>query len=186
MICEFVIRLTGQEKNMKVNVEFPLTCKVGTIVKCEEHPTAAHLYVLSVDCGEDSPRPIVSALKPQYDSPEGLINRQVVILTNIRAGNFKGVRSDGMLLTSFKKKASILGVANGAHAKNGKSKNKQYHINPMQHLKRFFNNFYCCRTDSSIAQQTRHLWWCLHGFTMTNCKLTNHCYFALRSMYLRI
>jgi methionyl-tRNA synthetase len=112
-------KFSGQAKNVKPNVDFPFTCVVGTVVKCEDHPTAPHLYLLSVDCGEEAPRTIVSGLKPQYNSAEELVDRQVVLLTNIRPSNFKGVKSEGLLLTSFKTKVSLLGLVNKTRVKNG-------------------------------------------------------------------
>ena len=76
--------------------EFPLHIVSGQIESVAQHETADHLYVLQVNVG-DAHRQIVSGLKADYTIDE-LIGRSVAVLANLKPGNFRGVRSNGMIL----------------------------------------------------------------------------------------
>jgi len=84
--------------------EWPLTelsrleMRVGKILEISKHPEADSLYVEKVDCGEESgPRTIVSGLV-KYCTEEDLLNREVVVLMNLKPRALKGITSNGMLL----------------------------------------------------------------------------------------
>jgi methionine--tRNA ligase beta chain len=84
--------------------EWPLTelsrveMRVGKILEVSKHPEADSLYVEKVDCGEESgPRTIVSGLV-KYCTAEHLLNREVVVLMNLKPRALKGITSNGMLL----------------------------------------------------------------------------------------
>lgn len=70
--------------------------KVGTIVSCQKHPKADRLLVEQVDLG-DEVRQIVSGIASTY-KPEELVGRQVVVVTNLKPVNLRGVESNGMIL----------------------------------------------------------------------------------------
>lgn len=74
-----------------------LEIKVGRIIKIDVHPEAENLYVEEVDMGEGKPRTIVSGLV-KYCSVESLLNKNVVVLCNLKPRALKGVTSFGMLL----------------------------------------------------------------------------------------
>jgi methionyl-tRNA synthetase len=57
------------------------------------------LYILSLDTGEEQPRTIVSSIVPYYE-PEDLLNRNIVLVSNLKPANFRGVKSRGMLLAA--------------------------------------------------------------------------------------
>jgi methionine--tRNA ligase beta chain len=72
--------------------------RVGKIVEIGLHPDAETLYVEKVDCGEeDGPRTIVSGLV-NFCSVDDLLNRQVVVLCNLKPRAMRGITSAGMLL----------------------------------------------------------------------------------------
>lgn len=77
--------------------EFPLKIVVGKIEQVDAHASAEHLYVLSVDVGESSPRTIVSGLANFY-SREELVGKYIPVLINLKASAFRGVKSFGMIL----------------------------------------------------------------------------------------
>lgn len=76
-----------------------LELAVGQIVKCEKHPDADRLLVFTLDFGEDEPRTIVSGLAEFYD-PAELAGRRLVALLNLKARKLRGIKSQGMILTS--------------------------------------------------------------------------------------
>jgi methionine--tRNA ligase beta chain len=77
-----------------------LEIRVGKIVEIGKHPEADGLYVEKVDLGEkDGPRTIVSGLV-QYCTTEQLLNRNVIVLCNLKPRALKGIMSAGMLLCS--------------------------------------------------------------------------------------
>mgnify|MGYP002384282578 CR=1 FL=1 len=77
-----------------------MTLVTGVVTEVGEHPTNAKCYVLKVDCGEPEQRQIVSTLVASY-SPEALLGKTVLVLTNLKPGKFGGVLSQGMILTAL-------------------------------------------------------------------------------------
>ena len=73
--------------------------KVGQIKAVERVEKSDKLYKLSVDVGEEENRTIVSGLVPYYTSEE-LLNKQVVVVTNLKKAKLRGVESNGMLLAA--------------------------------------------------------------------------------------
>lgn len=75
-----------------------LDLRVAKILSVENHPKADKLYVLKVTLG-DSERQIVAGVKPYY-TPEQLVGKCVVIVTNIEPAVIRGVQSQGMMLAA--------------------------------------------------------------------------------------
>lgn len=70
--------------------------KVGTIVDCKPHPKADRLLVEQIDFGNET-RQVVSGIAKYY-KPEELVGKQVVVATNLKPVNLRGVESNGMIL----------------------------------------------------------------------------------------
>ena len=84
--------------------------KVGTVVQCEKHPKADKLLVSQVSLGNET-RQIVSGIASCY-SPEEMVGRKVIVVTNLKPANLRGVESQGMLLAGqHKKKISLATLA---------------------------------------------------------------------------
>ncbi len=99
-----------KEKNMQnnnnvVDPDLPLPdrfaarviLKVAKITNVEKHPNGDILYILTLDTGEAEPRTIVSSIVPYYTAQE-LQGRNIVLVSNLKPANFRGVKSRGMLL----------------------------------------------------------------------------------------
>jgi methionyl-tRNA synthetase len=71
--------------------------KIGIIEKVEDIKGADKLYKLTVDTGEK--RTIIAGVKQQY-SPEQLLNKKIVVITNLEPATIRGVKSEGMLLAA--------------------------------------------------------------------------------------
>ncbi|CAM9554279.1 unnamed protein product [Discosporangium mesarthrocarpum] len=81
-----------------------LEIRVGKIMEVSRHPDADGLYVEKVDVGggaegDEGPRTIVSGLV-RYCQESELLNREVIVLCNLKPVNMRGVESAGMLLCS--------------------------------------------------------------------------------------
>lgn len=82
-----------------------LEIRIGKITEIGKHPDGDSLYIEKVDLGEASgPRTIVSGLV-EYCTSDYLINRDVVVLCNLKPRALKGVVSQGMLLCASNKGA---------------------------------------------------------------------------------
>ncbi|EDM27183.1 methionyl-tRNA synthetase [Lentisphaera araneosa HTCC2155] len=89
-----------------------LDLRVGKITSLEIHPEADHLYVLQVDLGEDKPRTICSGLAKQIEK-DSLIDKHVVVVSNLAPAELRGVASEGMVLSvAKKKKLEVLDAGN--------------------------------------------------------------------------
>lgn len=71
--------------------------KIGIIKECFKHPNADKLLVFQIDVGEENLRQIVSSIADFY-KPEDVINKRVVVVTNLKKAKFRGMESDGMLV----------------------------------------------------------------------------------------
>ncbi len=75
-----------------------LGLRIGEIVGVEDHPNADKLYVLKVKLGEEE-RQLVAGIKKYY-SPEALLGKKIVVITNLKPAVIRGVESQGMLLAA--------------------------------------------------------------------------------------
>ncbi|MBL8922257.1 MAG: glutamine--tRNA ligase/YqeY domain fusion protein [Myxococcaceae bacterium] len=73
--------------------------KAGRVLTAEKVEKADKLLKLSVDLGEGAPRTIVSGIAEAF-SPESLVGRNVVVVTNLKPRALKGIESRGMILAS--------------------------------------------------------------------------------------
>ena len=89
-----------------------LDLRVGKVISCERHPNADKLYVLKVDLGEDSPRQIVSGLASSY-TPGQMMGKYIVVISNLKPVNLRGVESNGMLLAGKNDKELAVVEVNG-------------------------------------------------------------------------
>jgi methionyl-tRNA synthetase len=71
--------------------------RVGTVIRAEAIPTAKKLLKLEVDIGEK--RVIVAGIAENY-TPEDLVDKQVIIVANLKPAKLMGILSNGMLLAA--------------------------------------------------------------------------------------
>ena len=76
-----------------------LNIRVGLIKVCEKVPKSKHLYRLAVDCGEKNMRQIITGISKFYTSEE-LVDKKIVVLTNLKPKIIMGLESQGMLLAA--------------------------------------------------------------------------------------
>jgi len=74
-----------------------LDIRVGKIVEVSKHPDADALYVEKIDLGELGTRTIVSGLV-NFVPEDQMLNRNVVVLCNLKPAKLKGIESRGMVL----------------------------------------------------------------------------------------
>ena len=98
-----------------------LDIRVGTVVKCWEHPEADKLYCEEIDIGEEAgPRTIASGLRPFYASADDIRGRKVLIFANLKARTMQGFKSCGMVLCASNADHSVVKLLEvPAGAKNG-------------------------------------------------------------------
>lgn len=76
--------------------------KVGLIKECNKHPDADKLYVSKIITSDEedaTPLTVCSGLV-NYIEREELINRRVVLLTNLKPSKMRGIKSEAMILAS--------------------------------------------------------------------------------------
>lgn len=92
-----------------MNVEL----RVGIVVTAEQVPKSKKLVAMTVDVGEEAPRPLVAGIAEAY-TPEELVGRRIVVVTNLQPAKLMGRESRGMLLAaSIDGTPSLLSVADG-------------------------------------------------------------------------
>ena len=71
------------------------------VLACEEVPKSAKLLRFTLDCGEETPRQILSGIHEWYE-PEDLVGKTVVACTNLKPRKMMGIMSNGMLISAVK------------------------------------------------------------------------------------
>ncbi len=80
--------------------------KVGKVLEISRVPNTQKLYKMLVDIGEKKIQ-IVSSLADYY-SEEELLNKTIIVLTNLEPAKFRGELSEGMLLAAENEKDCVL------------------------------------------------------------------------------
>eukprot|EP01063_Lacrimia_lanifica_P037542 TRINITY_DN7735_c0_g1_i1.p1 TRINITY_DN7735_c0_g1~~TRINITY_DN7735_c0_g1_i1.p1 ORF type:complete len:423 (+),score=216.59 TRINITY_DN7735_c0_g1_i1:45-1313(+) len=73
--------------------------RVGLITEVREHPDADSLFVEMIDVGEEKPREICSGLRAHLKA-EDLLNKNVVVMCNLKPVKMRGIVSSGMVMCS--------------------------------------------------------------------------------------
>ena len=76
-----------------------LDLRVATVLTAVAHPTEARMATLTVDVGEAAPRQLVAGIADVVSLPT-LIGRTVLCMCNLKAGDIKGVESNGRILVA--------------------------------------------------------------------------------------
>ena len=95
-----------QEIELELEHKAPITIndfakvelRVVTVVAAEQHPNADKLLVLTVKLGSET-RTVVSGIKAHY-SPDDLVGKKLVLVTNLQPVKLRGVESQGMILSA--------------------------------------------------------------------------------------
>ena len=90
--------------NMSISEQFAhrVILKVAHIDSLERHPNGDKLYILNLSTGDGETRQIVSSIVPFYKEEE-LLGHNIVIVSNLKPANFRGVKSYGMLIAASDK-----------------------------------------------------------------------------------
>lgn len=95
------VEVKKEEKEEKNEITFEdfskIELKVGEVLKCEKHPKADKLLVSQIDCGHGDVRQIVSGIATHF-TPEDMVGKKVIVVTNLKPAKLRGVESQGMIL----------------------------------------------------------------------------------------
>jgi len=93
----------GAKKNMDNLITIDdfakIQLKVAEILEAEKVEKSNKLVKLQVTLGEDEKRQIVAGIGKAY-SPEALVGRKIIIVTNLQPAKLMGIESQGMLLAA--------------------------------------------------------------------------------------
>lgn len=72
--------------------------KVGKILSAEKVEDTDKLFKLTVDLGEEEIRQIISGIAPFFETPEEIVGKHVVFVSNLEPRTIKGLESNGMIM----------------------------------------------------------------------------------------
>ncbi|MCL7415917.1 MAG: methionine--tRNA ligase [ANME-2 cluster archaeon] len=81
--------------------------RIGTVVNAETIKGSDKLLKLKVDIGEAEPRQVVAGIA-QTQGPEEMVDKQVVLLANMKPAKLFGVESNGMIMAADEDGAVLL------------------------------------------------------------------------------
>jgi methionyl-tRNA synthetase len=82
--------------------------RVATILSAERVPGTEKLLKLQIDLGSEH-RQLVAGIAKHY-TPEELIGKQIVVVTNLQTAVIRGIESQGMLLAASTDDSSQLAL----------------------------------------------------------------------------
>ncbi|MCH7612134.1 MAG: methionine--tRNA ligase [Candidatus Marinimicrobia bacterium] len=108
-----------QSKVKTVTVEDfeKLGLKTAEIISVEKVEKADTLYRLQIQLGDEK-RQIVSGIADHY-SPDELVGKMIVVVSNLKPATIRGVESKGMLLAAASKKGLSLIIIDGDKIESG-------------------------------------------------------------------
>jgi methionyl-tRNA synthetase len=86
------------EKATDVEPFRKLALRVAKVLEAKPHPNADKLFVLQIDLGTEK-RQLVAGLRAYYSSDQ-LVGKHIVIVSNLKPANLRGIESKGMLLAA--------------------------------------------------------------------------------------
>ena len=84
-----------------------LEMKVATVLRAERVEGTDRLLRLLVDTGEPESRTLVAGIGDLYEA-EALVNKQVIVVTNLAPAKIRGIVSEGMILAVGEKNVQAL------------------------------------------------------------------------------
>lgn len=116
-----VTKVSIEENIVKSNIEFEdfakLNMRTGTIKTAENVKNSDKLLKLTVDIGTEI-REVVSGIAQDF-KPENIIDKKVVLLTNLKPRKIKGIESNGMILMAENAEGKLYFVNPEDGAENG-------------------------------------------------------------------
>ena len=94
-------------------------------METKDHPGADKLYILQILLGDEK-RQLVAGLK-EYYSKEDLLNKKIIVVTNLKPAKLRGIESQGMLLAAEDKED--VGLLTVKDSKPGDSITAEGYIN---------------------------------------------------------
>jgi methionyl-tRNA synthetase len=101
-----------EETLLKISIEdfAKVQMRVGQILEAEKIEGSRKLLKLKVDIG-DEVRQLVAGIAEAY-TPESLLNRKVVVVTNLKPARLMGVESNGMIVAASADGQPVLATFN--------------------------------------------------------------------------
>ncbi|HHL41611.1 MAG TPA: hypothetical protein ENJ36_02990, partial [Candidatus Bathyarchaeota archaeon] len=97
-MCELITKYCGGKYRLLNKTDISaLNLKVAKVTDIQNHPNADKLYILKIDLGDEK-RQLCAGLKPYYPDPNDLLNKHLVVVTNLEPAKLRGELSEGMLL----------------------------------------------------------------------------------------
>lgn len=84
--------------------------KIGKVISCEKVEKADKLLCSKIDLGEEQPRTIVSGIAKWY-TPEQMVGKSVVVVSNLKPAKLRGIMSEGMLLCASDEEGNLSLIA---------------------------------------------------------------------------
>ncbi|MDE5990076.1 MAG: methionine--tRNA ligase subunit beta, partial [Clostridia bacterium] len=95
-----------------------IALKVGKVIECQKVEKADKLLCSKIDLGEEQPRTIVSGIAKFY-TPEEMIGKQVIVVTNLKPVKLRGIESQGMVLCASDEDGNLALIAPEKTMKSG-------------------------------------------------------------------
>jgi methionyl-tRNA synthetase len=73
--------------------------RTAKVLTAERVARTDKLLQLTVDCGEDEPRPLVAGIAKSY-APADLVGKTIIVVANLKPARLRGIESRGMLLAA--------------------------------------------------------------------------------------
>lgn len=86
------------EQTISIEEFKKVVVRVCAVLAAEAVPESDKLIRLELDCNEEKPRQILSAIREWYPQPEKLVGKLMLFVVNLEPRTIRGLQSNGMLM----------------------------------------------------------------------------------------
>ena len=110
----------SEDEKITIDDFFKVELKVAKVLEASEIEGADRLLRLRVDLGSET-RQLVAGIKKSY-TPEELVGKHIIVVSNLQPATLRGVESQGMLLAASTEDGPVLATFDKAVATGAKVK----------------------------------------------------------------
>lgn len=109
--------ITLQKPKISIEEFKKIELKVAKVLECEKVPKSDKLLKMKIRVGNEI-RQLVAGIA-QHVQPENLINKKIIVVTNLQNAKIMGIESEGMMLAATDSKGNLVYVTTSSDIDDG-------------------------------------------------------------------
>lgn len=110
-------QVVPQKPKISIDDFRKLELKVAKVIECEKVTRSDKLLKMKIKVGDEM-RQLVAGIA-QHVQPENLINKNIIVVTNLQNAKIMGIESEGMMLAATDSKGNLVYITTSADIEDG-------------------------------------------------------------------